>query len=288
MNVLRRWAALYTVGSLGFIPGFLFWVAFLLVLEPDNVVRAVHAGYELPLGHEFLRILGAACIGGAATPLVLYMTRNYRIDGALQWRNAIRHALTIAGLAFALIVISCFAAAWAFGHRFIPPSSYVLQELISNWTLLFFALTCLTAIAHVACRQEQFSQPETSAVRAEPMTRVLVTTRGSREWIALDDVDWIESQGNYVTMHVGARAHWVRQTLNAFEAKLDRARFARIHRRTIVALDRISEVVAEGNGDASIRLRDGSTLRASRNYRKALRDRWLGFGKDTRTPPDSL
>lgn len=288
MNVIRRWAAIYKVGSLGFMPGFLFWIAFLLVLEPDNVVRAVHAGYELPLGHELLRILGAACIGGAATPLVLYMTRNYRVDGALRWRNALWHALTIAGLACVLIVCSCFAAAWAFGHRFIPPSSYVLQELISNWTLLFFALTCLTAIAHVACRQRPSSQAETSAVRSEPMTRVLVTTRGSREWIALGDVDWIESQGNYVTMHVGARAHWVRQPLKAFEARLDRARFARIHRRTIVALDRISEIVAEGNGDASIRLRDGSTLRASRNYRKALRDRWLGFGKDTRTSPDSL
>jgi two-component system LytT family response regulator len=94
----------------------------------------------------------------------------------------------------------------------------------------------------------------------------------------------IESQGNYVTMRVGERTHWVRQTLTALEAQLDGTRFARIHRRTIVALDRISEIVAEGNGDASIRLKDGSTLRASRKYRKSLRDRWLGMRSETSGP----
>jgi DNA-binding LytR/AlgR family response regulator len=186
----------------------------------------------------------------------------------------------MAGLAVVLVVSSCFAAEWAFGHRIFPPIAYVRQELASNWTLLLFALTCLTALAHVALGRRLASQPETPVITPRPMGRVLVTTRGGREWISIGDVDWIESQGNYVTMHVGVRTHWVRQTLGAFAARLDPARFARIHRRTIVALDRISEIVAEGNGDASIRLKDGSTLRASRKYRKALRDRWLGFGND--------
>jgi two-component system LytT family response regulator len=112
---------------------------------------------------------------------------------------------------------------------------------------------------------------------AKPTAQVLVNSRGRREWIAIADVDWIESQGNYVTLHVGTRTHWVRQSLGAFETQLDRTRFARIHRRTIVALDRIRDIQAEGNGDASIRLQDGSTLRVSRRYRKDLGDRWLGF-----------
>jgi DNA-binding LytR/AlgR family response regulator len=187
--------------------------------------------------------------------------------------------LTIAGLAFALIVASCFAAVWGFGHRLLPSVAYVIQELISNWALLLFALTCLTAIAHGVRAHSLFMPPGVPAVVEQPMCRVLVTSRGRREWIAFADVDWVESQGNYVTMHAGARNHWVRQTLSRFEAQLDPERFVRIHRRTIVALDRISEILAEGNGDASVRLKDGSTLRASRQYRKRLRDRWLGFGK---------
>lgn len=257
---------------MGFLPGFLFWVAFLLVLEPDNVVRAVRAGYALSLDHELLRILGAACIGALATPLVLAVTRHRPVAGSHWWRNALWHGLTIAGLAFALIVSSCFAAAWGFGHRLVPPVAYVVQELISNWTLLLFALSCLTAIAHAV-------RPHAAVTK--PSGQVLVTSRGRREWIALADVDWIESQGNYVTMHVGTRTHWVRQTLSAFETRLDRERFARIHRRTIVALDRITEIHAEGNGDAALRLKDGSTLRASRRYRKDLGDRWLGFRNES-------
>jgi hypothetical protein len=225
------------------------------------------------------------------------MTRSHPVEGAHWWRNALLHVLTMTGLAAALIVTSCFAAAWAFCHRFFPSVTDVLQELVSNWTLLLFALTCLTAITHVA-RGPRPPRTQSSTAAASPsatplaamplaetpLARVLVTTRGHREWIAIGDVDWIESQGNYVTMHVGAHTHWVRQTLSAFEARLDRTRFARIHRRTIVALDRIQDIAADGNGDASLRLKDGSTLRASRKYRKDLSDRWLGFGTGRRTP----
>lgn len=281
MDSHLRWAGVHKAWSFGLLPGFLYWVAFLLVLEPDNVARAIHAGYALSLDHELVRILGAACMGGAATPLVLRMTRSCPVEGTQRWRNALLHGLTMTALAAALILCSCFAAAWAFDHRLFPPIAYVREELIGNWTLLLFALVGLTAIAHVARGQRLSSDPQTPLPTATPMTRVLVTTRGSREWISVGDVDWIESQGNYVTMHAGARTHWVRLTLSAFEARLDSKRFARIHRRTIVAVDRIMEIVAEGNGDASIRLKDGRTLRASRKYRKDLRDRWLGFGKDT-------
>jgi hypothetical protein len=280
MHSLLRWDGIHKVWRSAFLRGFLFWVAFLLVLEPDNVLRAIRAGYALSLDHEVVRILGAAFIGASVTPLVLYMTRTRPLEGAQRWRNAILHVLTIAGLAGGLIVISCFAAAWAFGHRLLPPIRYVREELISNFTLLLFALSCLTAIAYVTRRQRLSFPAPGPAEKMTPLRRVLITTRGKREWVAIDDVDWIESQGNYVTLHVGAHAHWVRQTLNAIEAQLDPERFVRIHRRTIVAIDRIGAIAAEGNGDASIRLRGGSTLHASRKYRKSLRDRWLGFSNE--------
>ena len=165
---LPRHALLQKSWRVGFLPGFLFWVAFLLVLEPDNVLRALHAGYELSLDHELVRILGAACIGSAATPLVLYMTRSHPVEGTQWWRNALLHVLTMAGLAAALIVTSCFAAAWIFGHRLMPSVPYVLQELVSNWTLLLFALTCLTAITHVA-RGPRSTRPQTSTAAPPPL-----------------------------------------------------------------------------------------------------------------------
>jgi two-component system LytT family response regulator len=52
-------------------------------------------------------------------------------------------------------------------------------------------------------------------------------------------VDWLESAGNYVRLHVGARVHLVRATLSGLLLSLDPARFVRIHRSTIVNLDRV-------------------------------------------------
>jgi two-component system LytT family response regulator len=65
--------------------------------------------------------------------------------------------------------------------------------------------------------------------------------------------------------------HLVRGALTRFEARLDPALFVRIHRRTIVRLDRISEIVALGNGDGLVRLKGGAELRASRGFAEALR-----------------
>jgi len=50
--------------------GFAFWVTFLLVLDPDNVARALRGGQGLAIDRELLRIPGAACVRGSVTPLV--------------------------------------------------------------------------------------------------------------------------------------------------------------------------------------------------------------------------
>jgi two-component system, LytTR family, response regulator len=86
-------------------------------------------------------------------------------------------------------------------------------------------------------------------------------------------VDWIETQGNYLGLHAGGTTHLVRGALRAFEPRLDPARFARVHRRIVVALDRVVEVTALEGGDADLRLRDGAVVRLSRSYRKAVRER---------------
>ncbi len=88
--------------------------------------------------------------------------------------------------------------------------------------------------------------------------------------LELANVDWIETQGNYLALHAGPAVHLIRETSVRFEARLDPRRFVRIHRRTIVALDRIRDVAALSNGDASLRLNDGTELRMSRGFRDAV------------------
>jgi two-component system LytT family response regulator len=84
------------------------------------------------------------------------------------------------------------------------------------------------------------------------------------------DVEWIEGLGDYAGLHVGDKTHLVREPLTVLEARLDPTQFVRIHRSTIVQVERIARVDASSNRDAVLTLRDGKTLRVSRTYRARL------------------
>jgi two-component system LytT family response regulator len=85
-----------------------------------------------------------------------------------------------------------------------------------------------------------------------------------------DGVDWLESAGNYVRLHAGAKAHLVRATLSGLLQSLDPARIVRIHRSTIVNLDRVKEIQPWVGGDYLAILKDGCRLRVSRTFRDDL------------------
>lgn len=84
------------------------------------------------------------------------------------------------------------------------------------------------------------------------------------------DVDWIEAHSDYAGLHVGERVYLLREPLHQLSLRLDPGRFLRIHRSTIVQLDRIAEFVALSNRDGLLRLRNGTPLRASRTYIEPL------------------
>jgi two-component system, LytTR family, response regulator len=107
--------------------------------------------------------------------------------------------------------------------------------------------------------------------------RVLVRSDGRIRLVPVAEVDWIEAADNYVRVHAGVERHLVRETMAAMEARLDPARFARIHRSTIVNLARIRELQPTFNGEYAVLLHTGAKLTLSRGYREALRSR-LGDG----------
>lgn len=84
--------------------------------------------------------------------------------------------------------------------------------------------------------------------------------------IEASDVDWIEANDDYAGLHVGARVYLLREPLHQLSQRLDPKLFVRVHRSTIVRIDRIAELEALSNRDCLLRLRDGTPLRASRTY----------------------
>ena len=114
---------------------------------------------------------------------------------------------------------------------------------------------------------------QTAARRPASPAAIPVKRRGETLLIDPGDIDWIEAQGNYLALHVGVQTHLIRGVLGRMEQRLDPDRFVRIHRRSIVNVERIARLRPAASGDALIEVRGGGELRVSRSYAKALKDR---------------
>jgi two-component system LytT family response regulator len=106
--------------------------------------------------------------------------------------------------------------------------------------------------------------------------RIAVKVGGTTRIMPIADVDWFETDGNYMRVHVGPSSYLMRYTANRLERDLDPRRFVRIHRRYLVNLDRIVGLEPWFGSDAVVVLRGGRKLRLSRNYRDELDARMLG------------
>lgn len=106
--------------------------------------------------------------------------------------------------------------------------------------------------------------------REKRLTRLIVRSAGRVFFVRVDEIDWLEAADNYVRIHVSRESHLIRETLQSLEARLDPARFLRIHRSTVVNLDRIKEMQPLFHGDYLVRLRDGTELTLTRSYKEKL------------------
>jgi two-component system LytT family response regulator len=107
------------------------------------------------------------------------------------------------------------------------------------------------------------------------LERLVIKTSGRVFFLKTDEIDWIEAQGKYVSIHAGKDAHLVREGMNNLEAELDPRKFVRIHKSTIVNIDRIEQLQPWFHGDYRVVLRNGTILTLSRRYRQKL-DELLG------------
>ncbi|PZP61249.1 MAG: DNA-binding response regulator [Pseudoxanthomonas spadix] len=114
------------------------------------------------------------------------------------------------------------------------------------------------------------------APRPEWLKRFEVRVGRRVLFVPVEQVEHLQADGDYVTLHVGSRQYLLRDALQRLQLQLDPARFARIHRSTMVRLDCVAELQPLSNKDALLRLHNGVPLRVSRTYVEALRARLSG------------
>ena len=103
------------------------------------------------------------------------------------------------------------------------------------------------------------------------LKRLTIKLTGHTILLPTDEIDWIESYGNYLKVHSGRESHLIRGTMQSLEVKLDPEKFVRVHRSAIVNIEKIKEIYPRSNGDQDLVLQNGQQLMLSRKYR----DRFL-------------
>lgn len=103
--------------------------------------------------------------------------------------------------------------------------------------------------------------------------RLAVKNAGQVSFIKTTEIDWVEAADYYCCLHTGAKTHLLRRSLADLDQELDRTIFCRIHRSTIVNLDRVCALELGKDGEQEVLLDNGTRLRTSRRYRKELQTR---------------
>lgn len=99
---------------------------------------------------------------------------------------------------------------------------------------------------------------------AHSADRLMIKSDGKVLFVKKDDIDWLEAAGNYIKLHCGADTHMLRETMNGILTQLDASKFLRIHRATIVNIERIKEMHPWFNGEYKIILTTNAQLVMSR------------------------
>lgn len=156
---------------------------------------------------------------------------------------------------------------------------HALDYLLKPFSAERFRSALGHARDHVSHRRKQaergagVASPSTTKDAGMRRHRLMIKSGGRIHFVRMADIDWCEASGNYVRVHVGAQEHLVRDTMAHLESELDPQQFVRIHRSTIVNVDRIQEMQSSFNGEYVVLLRTGVRLTLSRGYRDAIQNR---------------
>jgi len=110
-------------------------------------------------------------------------------------------------------------------------------------------------------------QAEPSPVKKE-QNKLAVKESGVTLLLSFDEIDWIDAAGDYMCVHVGSKTHVLRCTMKALEQKLTASSLTRVHRSTLVNLDRVRSITSLPKGECQLHLEVDVDLKVSRKYRK--------------------
>ena len=97
--------------------------------------------------------------------------------------------------------------------------------------------------------------------------KLAIKDGGQTALVLTRDIDWIDAAGDYMCIHANNETHIMRITMKDLETRLDPSVFQRVHRSTIVNLNRVTRLCSHMNGEYYLVLANDQSIKMSRTYR---------------------
>jgi two-component system LytT family response regulator len=157
-----------------------------------------------------------------------------------------------------------------FDHERFNAALQRAKTLVRQQTIGKISDSLLAVLNNIKPKSGELPFEPERAAQKHPIDRVAIKASGCVYFLKVHEIDWVESAGDYLSLHCTRGSHLIRETMEKFHAKLDTQKFLRIHRSTIVNIERVKEIRPYFKGDYVITLTSGKRLKSSRSYRQDL------------------
>jgi len=148
-----------------------------------------------------------------------------------------------------------------------------LDYLLKPFDNVRFELALSRAKQKIRLSKDKNKNKNKNKDRTQKLERFVIKNAGQIVFVNIPEIDWIEAADYYACLHVGPRSHLLRRTLSDLEEDLDPTVFCRVHRSSIVNLERVRGLKLRPDGEYEVLLESGARVRLSRRYRKHLQAR---------------
>ena len=119
---------------------------------------------------------------------------------------------------------------------------------------------------------EQLNEQSESQKSTESLSRIAVKDRQEIHVIPVQQIYYIEADGDYVKLHSSQGVFLKEKTMKYFEENLPQQQFVRIHRSCIVNVDYVAKIALYEKDRFHIHLKNNAILKASSAGYKALKE----------------
>lgn len=245
------------------------WLGVALLSSAQGYVLADSVGRSKPWWPSFGYAVAIFSVWALLTPFLMHVVRRIGRAGN-RIRRLAQHVLAFC--AFTALHLAIFVSLYwpVYGGATASPLEMARPVLLANIDTAVAAYALLVLVTHFT----RSTKREEAAVEAEAAstreTGLWIRSSGTCRFVAFEEIDWIGAAGDYAEIHARGSTLLADRSLSDLSSDLPRDAFARVHRSTIIRLDRVRQIEGIGRGDARLTLTCGTALRLSRRYRDNL------------------